>query len=242
MNKQKNDYFKLANDWQFDRVQMAKIHGNRWFIAFLVSSCIVILLTITIVVLMPLKTLIPIVIHQNTKTGEVWVDRPSNPYVPETQAETEADITRYITNRESYSSSDINQRFHLVMLLSDGNIGSEYANIQANSNKESPVNVLGLNGTRQVNIEDIIFIDKNNIQELRHFHQPSTNLAKVDFTTETKDTSGLSKTDYWVATIGWIYKGLPDTQANAWDNWNGFTVTTYRVDQRLVSNSDQPTA
>lgn len=239
MTKQKSetDYFKTAKDWQTDRIEIAKLHGNRWFAAFIMSTVIIVALVVSIVIMMPLKTLVPIVIHQNTKTGEVWVDRPSSSYVPETQAQTESDIVRYITTRESYSAADINQRFHLSMLLSNQQVADQYENEQANSNKASPVNVLGQNGIRTVHIEDIVFIDKAGTKQIRHFHQPSSNLAQVDFTTTTT-LEGKSKTEYWVATIGWIYQGLPSDEKDAWNNWNGFTVTTYRVDHRNVNSNE----
>lgn len=232
-----NDYFKAARDWHFDRFQMVQINCNRWFLAFVISFIAVILLVTLIVVLLPLKTLVPMVVHQNTTTGEMWIERPKTKYVAQTDAQTQADIVRYIMSRESYMASDINQRFHLVMLLSDNAVGRFYVDQQANDNKESPVNVLGTQGIKTVRIEDIVFLDKAGTQEFRHFKQVAHNLAKVDFVTTTLDGNGNKKVEYWVATISWIYKGLPTNQMDAWDNWNGFTVTTYRVDQRNVEKS-----
>lgn len=227
-------YFKAGQDWYFERYESLRVQSNRWFVAFLASGSLAILLTIVLIILMPLKTLVPLVVHQNTTTGEVWIDRPKTRYTPINDAQVESDIVRYITARESYSAMDLNQRFHLVMLLSAGNVGNQYANEQANGNKSAPVNLLGTEGTRTIKIEDIVFIDKANTQQLRHFKQPSQNLAKVDFTTTVTDPAGNKKSEAWVATIGWVYRGMPADQQEAWDNWNGFTVITYRVDPRHV--------
>lgn len=229
-NDMKVVYFEMGRDWFYDRYETAQILANRWFIAFLGASVLVILLTISISVLLPLKTLVPMIIHQNTTTGEVWVTQPKTPYVPETEAQTQADIVRYITSRESYTSADINQRFHLVMLLSNSNVGKNYADIQSNGNKKAPINTLGREGLRTVTIEDIVFIDKAGIEELRRFNGRTENLAKVDFTTTTTNSDGVKTNESWVATIGWVYTGMPQNQQDAWDNWNGFKVTTYRVD------------
>lgn len=242
MQKQKklldDSYFSLGRDWHYERFQVAHVMANRWFIAFLCASVLAILLTIALVTLMPLKTLVPLVIHQNSMTGDVWVDRPKTPYVPANDAQVQSDIVRYVTARESYTAADLNPRFHLVMLLSANNIAQQYADFQANDNKKSPVNILGDDGVRTTHIEDIVFIDKAGMQQLRHFRMPSENLAKVDFTTTTTtDSSGNKKIESWVATIGWTYRGLPVDQNDAWDNWNGFTVTTYRVDPRNVNDS-----
>lgn len=236
-SSQKEDYFQAGKDWYVDRMESAKIQANRWFVAFLTTSILVVALAISVMTLFPLKTIIPVVVHQNATTGEFWVDRPTTPYVPENDAETQADIVRYLTARESYSAADINHRFHQVLLLSNSEISKRYEVEQANDNKEAPVNVLSSQGSRTVRIEDIVFIDKAGSQELRHFHQAAENLAKVDFTTTTIDQTGQKKTDAYVATIGWQYRGLPQNQADAWDNWNGFTVTTYRVDPRNINSN-----
>lgn len=230
----KETYFEAAKDWYYDRYQSFHLQANRWFAAFLFCCLIICLLIAALIILLPLKTLVPLVIHQNNLTGEIWVEHPKTNYVPVNAAQVEFDIVRYITARESFSAADLNQRFHQVILLSAGDVGKIYSEDQSNNNPHSPVNSLGNSGSRVVHIEDIIFIDKSNLQELRHFRQPSQNLAKVDFTTTTIDHAGNRKIENWVATIGWIYRGMPTDQQDAWDNWNGFIVTTYRVDSRNI--------
>lgn len=232
-----NHYFKLAKDWHFERIEAAKLNSNRWFFCFIISCLINLALSVAIIIITPLKTLVPLVIHQNTITGEVWVEKPSTPFVPANDAQTQADIVRYITSRESFTAADLNERFHLVTLLSNTQVAKDYANQQANDNKSSPVNILGTTGLKSVHIEDIVFIDNQNINnEPRRFKIPANNLAKVDFTTTTINQNGIKNTQSFVATIGWIYKGLPNNEQDAWNNWDGFTVTTYRVDERNVEN------
>ncbi|TAK77641.1 MAG: type IV secretion system protein, partial [Gammaproteobacteria bacterium] len=216
--KNKNDtnknYFKEGQDWYADRYESVTIQSNRWFIGFIASTTLSILLVILIITLFPLKTLVPLVVHHNTTTGEVWVDHPKSPYMPANDAEVESDIVRYITTYESYTAADIKRRFQDVILLSANRVGNQYAEEQSNANKLSPVNVLGKDGIRTVRVEDIIFIG---MQEGDKANEPSHNLAKVDFSTTTINHAGNSKVDSWVATIGWTYKGLPSNQEEAWD-------------------------
>jgi type IV secretory pathway component VirB8 len=233
MKKKLNDeYLNAGKDWYFDRYEAVKIQGNRWFVGFLASTTLSIVLVITLTLLFPLKTLVPLVIHQNKMTGEVWVTHPKSPYVPENDAEVQADIVRFITTYKSYTATDINQRFNLVKLLSANLVARQYADEQSNNNKTSPVNTLGVEGTRTVRVEDIVFIDKAGTQEKRPFKKAAVNLAKVDFITLTTDHAGNKKRENWVATISWVYKGLPDNQQDAWDNWSGFTVTSFRIDPK----------
>ena len=225
-------YLKAGQDWYFDRYEAVKIQGNRWFVGFLASTILSIALVITLTLLFPLKTLVPLVIHQNKTTGEVWVTHPTSPYVPANDAEVQADIVRFITTYKSYTATDINQRFNLVKLLSANQVAKQYADEQGNSNKNSPVNTLGVEGTRTVRVEDIVFIDKAGTIEKRTFKKTAVNLAKVDFMTVTTDHAANKKREFWVATMSWVYKGLPDNQQDAWDNWNGFTVTSFRIDPK----------
>ncbi len=237
MQKPQDAYFKEAREWFYERYAQAHVQSNRWFVACLITVTLLALSLTAFICILPLKTFIPMVVHQNTITGEVWVTKPPTPYVPETDAQTQSDIVRYITSRESYSSSDINQRFNLVTLLSDSHIAKTYEAEQSNSNPNAPINILKEKGTRTVKIEDIVFIDKKGLKEIREFKQKSQNLAKVDFITTTVTPSGATETQYWVATIAWEYKGLPNNQQDAWDNWNGFQVTTYRVDPKNINQT-----
>lgn len=228
------NYFKAGQDWYVDQYELIKVQSNRWFIGLLVSMTLCVVLTVALIALFPLKTLIPFVIHQNTTTGEVWVDRPKTSYLPANDAEVESDIVRYLTAYKGYTAADINQRFNFVVLLSANNIAKQYADEQSNGNRDSPINTLAKDGTRTVRVEDIVFIDKAGTHEVREFKEPSHNLAKVDLITTTIDHVGNKKVESLVATIGWTYKGLPKNQQDAWDNWNGFTVTSLRIDPKNI--------
>src|SRR5574337_1018204 len=144
MLKQKPNeaYFKEAREWFYERYAQAQVQSNRWFVACLITATLLGLSLTAFICILPLKTFIPMIVHQNTIRGEVWVTKPATPYVPETDAETQADIVRYITNRESYSSADINQRFHLVTLLSESSIAKVYESEQSNRNPSAPINIL----------------------------------------------------------------------------------------------------
>lgn len=228
------DYFKAAEDWFFDRFAVAQVQANRWFVACIVSTLLCIALTIGIISLLPLKKTEMMLVRHNSLTGENFVEKVRTPYVPVNEAEVQADIVRYITSYMSYTAVDINQRYHLVMLLSSPLVQKQYAAEQANDNPLAPVNVLSEAGTRTVKIEDIIFLDQEGTHEPRAVSRPAKNLAKVDLITITSDRAGHTKTDHWVATIAWVYQHPPTAQEDVWLNWKGFTVTAYRIDQKNV--------
>lgn len=231
----KSLYCKLGQDWFFDRYEVARLEARKWFIGCVIASVIILSLVISFLFLMPLKTVVPVLIHQNKTTGEVWTSPVKTPYVPDNEQQVQADIVRYLTTYLSYSPTDINQRYELVKLLSSRNVLSQYDAVQANDNPNSPVNVLGASGSATVQVEDIVFLDKENTHDIRHYkHHASTNLAKVDLNLTTIDPSGASKTVAYVATISWEYQGTPKSQIDAWNNWNGFTVTAFRLDPKQI--------
>lgn len=235
-NKQPDQaYFEAAQDWFHDRYESVQIQANRWFIGFVASTLLSVVLVILLVTLFPLKTLVPLIVQKNAETGEMWVKRPQTPYTPANDVEVQADLVRYLTLYNSYTAADINQRFRLVTLLSANQVAKRYEEGQSNNNEGSPVNVLGKDGIRTVKVEDIVFIDKAGTREVKDFNEPSHNLAKVDFITTTIDHLGNKKVQPWVATISWVYRGIPTEQQEAWDNWNGFTVTMLRIDPKNIT-------
>ena len=233
---EKENYFEEAHSWFHEQFESEKVKVTRLLIALGFVSVFALLALVADILLLPLKTWVPMIIHTNAVTGEAWVQRPSEKtYVPETEAQVQSDLVRYVTQRESYMSADINQRYKTVLLLSHPSVAKQYSDEQANSNKSAPVNVLGKEGIRTISIEDIVFLDKAGVDEVRHFNTPSRNLAKVDFVVTTEDEQHQISKAYWVATMSWQYKGEPTNKEAAWDNWNGFQVTSYRADLRNIS-------
>lgn len=224
------DYFNSAQAWHYDRYESQLIQANRWLLAFWLQTGISILFAIALVLLLPLKTLVPLVIRQNTQTHEVFVDKVDAHQVLN-QNQIESDLVHYVILRETYSSVDLALRYKQVLLETSKNAASEYQKSQANTSPESPVNIYGADGNRTIHVEDVVFLSSKNakVNEKENNH----NLAKIDFTSaETIHSQTIKK--YWVATISWEYRGTPQDKEAAWHNWNGFTVTYYRVDQRSV--------
>lgn len=225
-----SDYFKSAECWHYDRYESQLVQANRWLLAFWLQVGVSLLLVIALVLLLPLKTLVPLVIRQNTQTHEVFVDKVDSHTLPN-QNQIESDLVRYVILRETYSSTDFALRYKQVLLETNKACALEYQKSQANSSLESPVTLYGVDGSRTIHVEDVVFLGNKNRSSKEN--ENVSNLAKVDFiSTETMHNQTVKK--YWVATIAWDYRGTPQDKEAAWHNWNGFTVTYYRVDQRSV--------
>lgn len=233
-NPTRQDDFNSVACWHYDRYESQLVQANRWLLAFWLQTGFSILLMISFCLLLPLKTLVPLIIRQNMQTHEVFVDKVDKSFIPD-QSQIESDLVRYIALRETYSLIDFPIRYQQVMFQSGKTCADEYRTFQANANPESPINLYGREGIRTVHVEAVVFLSNKKNKNNSRNQEPVSNLAKIDFvTTETINHQSIDK--YWVATVSWEYKGTPSNKEEAWQNWNGFTVTYYRVDQRSVQD------
>ncbi|GAB4393790.1 MAG: virB8 family protein [Gammaproteobacteria bacterium] len=220
-----NSYFKAANDWSYDRYESQLVIANRWQLAFAVQALICVLLAILLIILFPLKEIAPIIIHENQTTHETWVEPATNKRALNvSRAALESDLVRYVIARETYAVADRQYRFRQVMLRSNVTVFNAYRKQNDPANPHSLVAQLKLSGTRTVKIQDVILLNTDD---------PQQQLAKIDFVT-TSLLQGKQQQQHWVATIKWQYRGIPREKLLAWENWNGFIVVYYRVDQRNV--------
>lgn len=233
MNQEKSDnnYFHAAKDWKTERYDLQQLRANRWCTAFIIQTVVAILLAASIVILLPLKTIIPITVYKNSDSGDIWVNIPDKDAQPSSKAQVESDLIQYIVLRETYALADLSERYKKIAFQTDTALLQSYYHSQSSHNPASPIRKWGKLGTRSVHVEDIIFLNKTNNEHSTFSDKPSSNLAKIDFTT-TVDMHGEKTKKHWVCTIQWEYRGTPKTQSAAWNNWNGFTVTYYRIDQR----------
>src|SRR5258708_412824 len=95
-----------ANDWAYDQYHSQVVMANRWQLAFWLQTGVALLLIASLIALLPLKTWDPIVVHRNTQTGEVWVENARTHTLPDTTAEIESDLVRYVVARETVAAVD----------------------------------------------------------------------------------------------------------------------------------------
>jgi len=229
-------YFKLARHWADDFYTQAVLERNRWR-AITLYGCLPVLgvLLLCITLLIPAQHLEPILVN-HYEDGQVSVQplkRSSS--LPNTQAEVESELVRYVVNRESYTANAYHEQYQLVNALSSNQVAKNYIEAQSASNKNSPINTLGEKGVRTVHVQSIVFLgNKERTQANAAAGTPHT-LAEVNFTlTEHDNASGKEVTVPLMAVISWTYQGTPDDPDALWRNWDGFTVTSYTVQQRSL--------
>lgn len=235
----KQSYFEQARDWATERYHTQKVMANRWQLAFWVQLGFSVMLVVALIMMLPLKTWEPLIIEHDLRTGEFFTHPAPVENLSKTQQEIESDLVHYVIARETYSPTDEGVRYRQVQFMSAPTVFKLFSESHRSGNPNSPENILGEKGLITVEVEDVVFFDASDprhYQAQRESKQSSKvpPIAKVDFwTTETNGQSITRKS--WVATVSFEYVGTPNHKEAAWSNWSGFTVTSYRVDQRNIN-------
>lgn len=234
--QQKGTYYEQACSWADDRFGGIEASRNRYRFAFMSAMILSTALTLALAVMMPLKQLEPIIIHQY-ENGITTAERLMQDLPVASQAQIESDLVRYVIQRESYDVTSYRAQFELIHLLSANSVSSEYDKTQRSSNKESPVNQLGTQISRSVHVYSVNFIDQEhfNDKEQKGRKRNHHDLAEVVFSIQDRNkTSGTETEHHYTALISWHYTGIPASPDARWKNWNGFEVTRYSIQQRNI--------
>jgi type IV secretion system protein VirB8 len=237
LNKSKTntstDYFKHAKSWSDDVFGAVEQSRNRYKTAFLGSILLNSLALIAVVTLSQIQTLVPLLVH-HYDNGVMTVEPLKNDNAPINKAQIESDIVRYITNRESYDMSSYRSQYSLISMLSGESVLRQFNQEQDKSSKESPINLLGTTGFREVHVYSINFIDTLMHNE-KDIHKDHQNLAEVVLTLADVDKSTGHKTvKHYSAMISWQYTEPSSAPDVRWNNWDGFLVTRYSKQLRNV--------
>ena len=233
-NKNNADYFELARSWADDYYTVMRASRNRYrlFLAITVALCFA--LVMAIVPLAHNHEYVPLLVH-HYDSGVVSVDQANKHYVPESQAEVESELVRYIVNRESYDPTSFSEQYQLVTLMSDRTVARDYHQAQNSDDQSSLIATLGNQFVRSVKIQSVNFLDKENLNQKEKHHQDHKNLAEVNFIVTDKNVkSGKEIQTPYVAILSWSHEGIPNDPETRWMNWNGFTVTHYQRNQRTL--------
>jgi type IV secretion system protein VirB8 len=145
------EYYREAATWSDDRT--AELTGSRkaaWIVA-IVASVIALLEGIALVLLVPLKTVVPYTLLVDRQTGYVEAVQPLEraTIAPDT-ALVRSFLVQYVIAREGFDYDQVNDNYRKVALWSSGDARTRYlAEMQA-SNPASPLAALPRRALLQV--------------------------------------------------------------------------------------------
>ena len=225
-------YFETARSWRNDLQASTETSRNRWRMGVLMMTGFCVLLIVWVSFLIPAQKLQAFLVH-HYEDGVVTVEPMKNPTHVENWMETQSNLVKYVVNRESYSASDYPVLFKQVTALSSAAVSADYLKEQSPENQQSVVNQLGKKGIRRVRVETVLSIDSENKNRPKAHIKNHKNLAQIMFSVKTVTSSGEYTTPY-TALIAWDYESPSKNPAERWQNWDGFNVTSYTLQQRNI--------
>lgn len=181
----------------------------------------------TLMMVFPLKEIRPYVVMVDEMTGQselVVQVRPAN--LTEQEAVRQAELVRYVSERETYDISDNAHRIPLVLTRSTDQAAASLRALWNSNHEGYPPNVYGRDVLITVTITSISILDDNTAQVRlsKRREAPGAPTIVRDF----------------VATVGFRFR--PHTERRleqVWQNPLGFEVTSYRVDAETLHSREE---
>ncbi|MBZ9747666.1 type VI secretion protein [Mesorhizobium sp. CO1-1-7] len=215
-------YFQDGDVWEHEIFKRA-MRSSRiaWFFTLLFAS-IAALALLALVLMVPLKSFEPYVVEVDRNTGYIEVKsgltRTSD--LTGQEAVTQANVVRYIRNREGYDPFAIDEYFGIAALLSTDEAARDLQMQFSAANAQNPAKIYGRLKRVLVDIKSVTF--------------PNASTAIVRFsTTEKSETEAIHR--HWISVVRFRYTESPLKNEWRFENPLGFQVYSYRRDQETVT-------
>ena len=222
------DYFEAAESWSADRdASQANSRRIAW-IAASVLAVIAILEAIAIVVMLPLKTVVPYTLLVDKQTGYVQALKPlERQVVAPDEALVKSFLAQYVIAREGFDIDSLQDVYRKVALWSADEARSRYiAQMQA-SNPTSPLAALPRRSLVEVQIRSISSLNADT--------------SLVRFATVQTDPGGQpQEAQPWAAVLKFRFTGDAMSASDRMLNPLGFQVVRYRRDPEIMTVAPTP--
>lgn len=215
-------YYREGESWAADR--SAELRTSRrvaWIVAA-VAVVVALCEAVALVVLMPLKTVVPYTLLVDRHTGFVEALKPldGEKIAPDT-ALTQSFLVQYVIARESFDVNALQVNYRKASLWSADRAKSDYvASVQA-SNPDSPLALLPRSTVIETRVKSISPVGGNS--------------ALVRFETQRRDAGGQALPwQPWISLIRYRFSGEPMQRADRFVNPLGFQVLRYRRDAEAL--------
>jgi type IV secretion system protein VirB8 len=218
-------YYRSAESWGQDRER--EISNSRkiaWIVAC-VLGVIALLEAIALILLVPLKTVVPYTLMVDRQTGYVEALQPlDRKNIAPDAALVRSFLVQYVIAREGFDIDSLKDSYHKVALWSAESARTRYvASVQA-SNPQSPLATLPRRAVVEVQVRSLSSLGADS--------------SLVRFTTIRTDPGAQSQApQYWAAVIKYRFSGAEMRAEDRMINPLGFQVTRYRRDAEMIQES-----
>lgn len=216
------EYYSEAASWSDDRTRA--VAGSRklaWIVAG-AAGAIALLEGIALILLVPLKTVVPYTLLVDRQTGSVEAIQPlERTTITPDAALVRSFLVQYVIGREGFDYDQVNDNYRKVALWSTGDERSRYiAEMQA-SNPASPLATLPRRALVQVQVRSVSSLG------------PDSSLVRFT-TTRTDPGAQAQPPQYFVAVIKYGFSGAAMRAEDRMINPLGFQVSRYRRDAEAL--------
>ena len=211
-------YYVASLSWVDDRVRTERrMRKIAWGVAA-AAGTLSLVLAITMMLMMPLKSVQPYVVTVDQQTGAVEVATTlKDGKLSENEAVIQAELANYVRTRETFDATDLATSYRRVQLRSSGNVRSAYVAAMAADNPASPLRALSPGDTVTVRIKSVSLVGQG--------------AGLVRFDAERSAAGGkIIDSRAYVSAVSFGFNDRPLRLEDRFDNPLGFVVMRYRRD------------
>ncbi|WP_373487489.1 virB8 family protein [Blastomonas sp.] len=215
---EREDYYLAARTWADGRVASSARETRIAWIAAGMAGAIALILALTLVFLVPLKTVEPFVVTVDRQTGTTEVSTTlKSGQLTQNEAVIQAQLAGYVVARETFDATDLTHQYRRVRVMSAPAVATGYVAQMAATNPSSPLRTLNKGDTIAIRVRSISLI------------AVGTAIVRFDAIRTNAGAAPLPPAAN-VAAISFGFSGRPLRMEDRYDNPLGFLVTRYRRD------------
>ena len=226
-------YFAEAASWDQDRARQARRSARVGWTVAGVACGVIVLLGGALMMLMPLKRVVPLVIRVDRATGVVDVVPAYRGHATFSQAVTQYFLVHYIETCERFNFATAESDYEECGAFQTPAENAAWYARWNPTNPHSPLNVHKNGSTVSVAVEDLTFFKGGSGLK---------NLAQVRYRTLERQGSGaVERVRHWIATLEYGYGKPPSNPAQRLWNPLGFKVVSFTREPEVLGGGVQPT-
>lgn len=221
-----NAYYREAGSWATDKIGALRRSCRIAWIVAAVAIVVAVSEAVALIVLMPLKTVVPYTLMVDRTTGFVQALQPLDPgQITPDRSLVQSMLVQYVIARESFDIATLQANYEKVGLWSAERARNDYLNLMQVSNLDGPLTLYPRRSIVEVRVKSVSRLNSQS--------------ALVRFETVRRDEGGqYQPAQPWVAIVQYRFSGEPMSAEDRFLNPLGFQVLEYRRDPEALPAAD----
>lgn len=221
-----NAYYREAGSWATDQIGALQASRRVAWIVAAAGVTVAVAEAVALVMLMPLKTVVPYTLLVDRTTGFVQALKPLDPdQITPDRSLVQSMLVQYVIARESFDIATLQANYEKVGLWSAERARSDYLTLMRVSNLDGPLTLYPRSSIVETRVKSVSRLDAQS--------------ALVRYETVRRDEGGQHQpAQPWVAIVQYRFSGEPMSAEDRFLNPLGFQVLDYRRDPEALPVTD----